>query len=88
VALGRIQRRPLDEDDPSRQFYFASAEDVILSKLEWYRLGDEVSDSQWGDVVGVMKVQRDALDRPYLEKWAAELGVADLLERAWSEVEA
>jgi hypothetical protein len=87
VALGRIQRRPLDEDDPSTQFYFASPEDIILSKLEWYRLGDEVSDSQWSDVIGVMRVQQDALDRSYLNKWAAELGVADLLEKAWSQAE-
>lgn len=88
VALRRIQRRPLDQDDPSRQFYFASPEDVVLNKLEWYRLGGEVSETQWGDVTGVIKVQRDSLDRAYLNKWAAELGVADLLERARKEVEA
>lgn len=87
LALERTQRRPLDKDDLSRQFYFASPEDVILSKLEWYRLGDEVSETQWGDVLGVLRVQTDALDRAYLEKWAAGLEVADLLERAWNEAE-
>lgn len=87
LALERTQRRPLDKDDSSRQFYFASPEDVILSKLEWYRLGDEVSETQWGDVLGVLRVQTDALDRAYLEKWAAGLEVADLLERAWNEAE-
>ncbi len=87
LALERAQRRPLDKDDPSRQFYLASAEDVVLSKLEWYRLGDEVSETQWRDVLGVLKVQQDALDRAYLDKWAVELGVADLLERAWNEAE-
>jgi len=86
AVLGRIQRRPFDKDNPSTEFYFASAEDVVLSKLEWYRLGDEVSDSQWRDVLGVLKVQQDALDREYLNKWAAELRIADLLERAWKEV--
>ena len=88
VVLQRIQKKAISEDDPSGQFYIASAEDVVLSKLEWYRLGDEVSDSQWRDVIGVMRVQQNALDRPYLEKWAAELGVADLLERAWKEAAA
>jgi hypothetical protein len=38
-------------------------------------------------VIGVLKVQRHVLDRAYLEKWAVELGVADLLRKAWREVE-
>ena len=60
----------------------------MLAKLEWYRLGDEVSERQWNDVLGVLKVQAGSLDRPYLEKWAAELGVADLLTKAWKEADA
>lgn len=87
VALERTGRRLLDEGDPSSQFCFASAEDIILSKLEWFRMGGEVSERQWGDVLGVIKVQGGALDRAYLEKWAAELGVADLLKRAREETE-
>ncbi len=85
VALQRVRKDSLDDEHPAQLFFQASPEDIILSKLEWYRLGDEVSDSQWRDVIGVMKVQQDALDRPYLATWAAELGVADLLEKAWKE---
>lgn len=66
----------------------ASAEDTVLAKLEWYRLGDEVSERQWNDLIGVMKTQYNALDRDYLAHWAGELHVADLLARAWREVEA
>jgi hypothetical protein len=90
VALTRIQRNPVyqdDQDDPPRQLCFASAEDVILSKLESYRLADEASDVQWRDVIGVLKVQGDRLDREYLARWAEELKVADLLQRAWQQVE-
>lgn len=65
----------------------ASAEDCILAKLEWYRLGDEVSERQWHDVLFVAQLQRSRLDRSYLQLWAAELGVSDLLDRLWSEVE-
>ena len=59
----------------------------MLSKLEWYRLGDEVSERQLSDVIGVLNVQEYSIDRAYLEKWAAELGVADLLQKVWKEVE-
>ena len=61
---------------------FASPEDTILSKLEWYRMGGEVSDRQWRDILGVLKTRAGELDLEYLRKWAAELHVSDLLERA------
>jgi len=63
----------------------ASAEDTVLSKLEWYRLREGVSDRQWQDVLGVLKVQGERLDLAYLRQWAAELGVAELLEKAIAE---
>jgi len=52
---------------------FASPEDTILSKLEWHRLGGEVSDRQWGDILGVLKTRAGELDLDYLRKWAGEL---------------
>ena len=61
------------------------AEDVILLKLEWYRAGGEVSERQWGDVAGVIKVAGGGLDREYLSRWAGELGVSDILDRALAE---
>lgn len=64
---------------------FASPEDTILSKLEWYRLGGEVSDRQWRDILGVLKTRAGELDLAYLRHWARELEVSDLLERALSE---
>lgn len=64
---------------------FASPEDTILSKLEWYRMGGEVSDHQWRDILGVMKTLADELDLAYLRRWAGDLKVSDLLERALKE---
>jgi hypothetical protein len=64
---------------------FASPEDTILSKLEWYRMGGEVSDRQWRDILGVLKTRAGELDLDYLLQWARELKVSDLLERALKE---
>jgi hypothetical protein len=66
---------------------FASPEDTILSKLEWYRLGGEVSERQWRDVLGILKVRSGALDMDYLQIWAREISVSDLLERALQEAQ-
>ena len=72
-------------EDDNRKYNFASAEDTILSKLEWYREGGETSQRQLRDVIGVMKVQYKKLDLKYMRKWASELNVSELLEQAWAE---
>jgi hypothetical protein len=64
---------------------FASPEDVLLHKLIWYKLGNEISDRQWGDILGVLRVQGDLLDQKYLEYWADILDVLKLLSRALKE---
>ncbi|KAB2967096.1 MAG: hypothetical protein F9K18_04715 [Thermoanaerobaculia bacterium] len=70
---------------PGEAVPFASAEDVVIHKLRRYRMGGDVSERQWLDVLGVLKVQKPTIDRDYLACWAAELGVADLLARALDE---
>lgn len=71
--------------DPEQSVYIVSPEDIILAKLEWYRMGGEVSDRQWRDILGVMKIRAGELDLAYLRQWANELKVSDLLERALGE---
>lgn len=72
--------------NPERKAYICTAEDIILAKLEWYKSGGEISERQWRDVMGVMKVQSRTLDVDYLRSWADEFGVLELLEKAMSEL--
>jgi hypothetical protein len=85
VQFERVIRKPIDPEPGARDYDLTTAEDIILHKLEWFRMGGGVSERQWHDVVGVIEVQRDVLDRGYLEHWARELGVADLLARAFTD---
>jgi hypothetical protein len=53
------------------RLFVASAEDVIVAKLEWARLAK--SQRQIEDVATILRVRWDVLDRSYLEGWIAEL---------------
>lgn len=86
TQLARRVRQPLS-GETDQLAYFSSAEDSVLSKLEWYRMGGEVSDRQWRDILGVIKTQSERLDAAYLRQWAAALNVADLLEKALLEAQ-
>ena len=79
------RRLAIIASNPEESIYVTSPEDTMLAKLEWYRMGGEVSDRQWRDIIGVLKVRAGELDLVYLRKWAAELHVSDLLERALKE---
>lgn len=69
----------------SERIYLATPEDTILSKLAWFRQGREVSENQWRDVLGIIRVQGRRLNLPYLHRWANELGLSSLLECALAE---
>jgi len=87
--LNQMQRRISQSvgDSSDDQAYFSTAEDIVLAKLEWFRAGGETSERQWRDILGVLDLQGDRLDLEYLKKWAATLGIRDLLQRAIQAVQ-
>lgn len=85
-ALDRRRRDSLTTESSAPALAVATPEDVVLHKLRWFRDGGGMSDRQWGDVLGVLRVQR-ALDLAFMRSWASQLGVGDLLERALVEAD-
>jgi hypothetical protein len=88
---------PLDDDllqrrlpvfvgeTPAILVYVHTPEDILLQKLRWYRMGGETSDRQWRDILGIVRVQGDRLDRDYVARQAEKLGVTDLFARVMRE---
>lgn len=63
------------------EFAVVSAEDTILAKLDWIRQSGGGSEKQLNDILGVIAVQGDKLDRAYMAATAAELGLSEELNR-------
>jgi hypothetical protein len=83
----RRRKEPLGPEPDAPAAYFCSAEDIVLQKLRWFRKGGGVSDRQWNDILGVLKVQAGSLDSEYLRTWAVDLGIHDLLEKAFLDAQ-
>ena len=80
-----FDRRRQTEVLPGTAIFLKTPEDSVLRKLLWFRQGGEVSSSQWRDVVEVLRVSGEAVDRAYLDRWAEQIQVQDLLQRALNE---
>lgn len=77
-ALARVVRARMDA---GFEIPVCSAEDSVLAKMTWFRRGGEVSERQWSDIVGLLRVA-NPLDGEYLRQGAIARGLADLLARA------
>jgi|SRR5580698_1040841 len=70
VEFGRRRRVELQ----GLSIFVASAEDIVIAKLEWAKLA--ASQRQIEDVTAILKLRWESLDHSYLEKWIRELGLA------------
>jgi hypothetical protein len=58
---------------------FAAPEDVILKKMEYHRQGG--SEKHVRDILGIVRVSDQELDRDYIASWAKRLGLLDIWEK-------
>ena len=70
MRLSRGQRLPVLVQGTA---CFATPEDVILKKLQYFHEGR--SQKHVRDILGVLRILGDKIDRSYIEEWAARLGV-------------
>ena len=84
AEFARSVASPLQEGSP-KLVKLASPEDMVLRKLTWFKAGGGTSEKQWLDVLGILKVQAGNLDKAYMQVWALQLAIADLLEHALEE---
>jgi hypothetical protein len=84
-ALKRRIQDTLALEPEARLFFLPTPEDIVLFKLQWYEAGERVSETQWNDVLGVIRVQGRKLDFDYLNRWAKQLGLTELLDEAREE---
>ncbi len=82
-AMKRKVKDKFDEEE--FEYCFSSPEDIIIAKLKWYEQGDQISDRQWLDILGVIKVQGKNLDIVYLTNWSRKLGLFNLFKKACHE---
>jgi hypothetical protein len=74
-------RRPIEGDLLGARVRIASAEDTLISKLEWAMLGGG-SELQLRDAAGILNLYgREKLDVAYVDHWVKELGLAESWHR-------
>ncbi|NEP80989.1 MAG: hypothetical protein F6K39_24205 [Okeania sp. SIO3B3] len=76
------RRKQVQPFSTNNSIYIASAEDIILQKLRWYKLTKNQSEKQWRDILGVLKARRNELNYNYLKHWSNQLNVSPELEKA------
>jgi hypothetical protein len=70
----RLRRAVRVRSGPDLVSWFASPEDVILKKIEYFKEGG--SEKHVRDILGMLKMQGEQVDRAYIAEWADRLGVA------------
>jgi hypothetical protein len=70
---------------PDQEGTFASPEDVIIKKMEFYKEGG--SEKHLRDITGMLKISGEELDMRYIEEWAGRLGLLDIWKAIMGRLE-
>ena len=73
--MSRTKRLPIGQ---GRESVFASPEDVILRKMQYYKEG--LSDKHLRDIAGILRIQKNAINYDYISRWSRILRVPEVWE--------
>ena len=76
--FARVRRVHAGEDFEA---CFASPEDAIIKKMDYYREGG--SEKHLRDIAGVLKTGGEQIDRAYISRWVGEMGLGDI----WTKIQ-
>lgn len=86
LDVRQLERRQRVQIGPDKAVWVGSADDQVLRKLWWFRLGGEVSDRQWRDVIAILEVQGQGIDHGRLIDDGRRLGLEDLVVRVLADL--
>jgi hypothetical protein len=61
---------------PDQEGSFASPEDVIIKKMDFYR--ESGHEKHLRDITGILKISGDVIDWDYISQWADRLGLTEI----------
>ena len=76
-ALANELKRKIGVKLDGRKVYFISPEDLILSKLRWFRTSESTRHLE--DIKSILKISKKRIDRNYLEREAEKQNVPEIL---------
>lgn len=80
LSSRQLERR-IFVDASGTRLPICSPEDILLQKLWWFEQGARVSDRQWRDLIGVLRVNREKLDLEYLDARLRDAGLTELFAK-------
>lgn len=79
--FARVKRmRPLEDTEAN----FASPEDLIIKKMEYYKEGS--SEKHIRDILGMLKISGEMIDLEYIFLWAQKLNLGDIWQNIQNKV--
>lgn len=72
----RFQRIRRIQPAESYQANFAAPEDVIIIKMEFYKMGS--SEKHLRDITGILKISGPEIDYGYIMEWSKRLGLTEI----------
>ena len=84
-SRGQLERRRLVSLLPDLHGYTASPEDIIISKMRYYKEGG--SEKHLRDCAGVLVVQRETIDRDYIVQWCEYFHLTEIWQQILKRVD-